>query len=472
MDEQALTELRRKLHDIDSEIVRLLAHRLKLVRKVGLLKNRLRAEVIDPTAEKLTIDNFVASAEEAGIDEAYARRMASLVIEGSVKAQISARRRLVPRDSMLKQLSEMMLEAEKKGRKLVRLDIGEPRFITPPAVVRGAKRSLEETPTFLYGSSAGLAELTDAIATRLNRKYGTRLSRSNVLVFPGGRFAIFAAILTNVSSLERILLCQPVWPAYESCAAMVGARALKISTNLEDGWDIDITALEERLKLRPKILIINSPNNPTGKVISAKRFREIMELAQQYHTTVLSDEVYASYCSAPSPSVLEYPHNEAIYVNSFSKEFSMTGWRIAYAVAHQRKIATMRAAVRTTLTNVPEFVQRAALAALKDTSGDAVRARHEIGKRVLAACEELRKADVEFHVPDGGFYIFPRVKVRNIDSEKFAKYLFEKYAVGVMPGTAFGDYRDFLRLAITESETAVKIGIRRIMKAIGEWRGK
>lgn len=469
MSERNLTELRDQLRSIDSELIRILARRFRLVRRIGLVKDRLRMGVIDPAAEKSVIENFVASAVEAGIDQGYARRVAGLVIEGSVHVQTSSRRRAVSKDSLLKQFSEMMLRAEKKGRKLIRLDIGEPRFRTPTAVVAEAKRRLNKTSTMMYGSSAGITELTDAIASRLNDRYGTRIDRSNVLIFPGARFAIFAAMRSAVSSFERVLLCQPVWPAYESCAALVGTRVLSVSTDLEDRWEIDPTALEEQLKLRPKMLIINSPNNPTGKVWSAKRFQEVLELASKYRTVVLSDEVYASYCSTRVPSVLDCPDVDAIYINSFSKEFGMTGWRVGYAVADDQRIGKMRAIVETALTSVPELVQRAAVAALKDPSREADRARREICRRVGIACEELRKGDLEFYPPDGGFYIFPRIKKRKMDSEKFAKHLFKKHAVGVLPGNVFGEYKDFLRLAITESEATVKAGIRRIVKAIDEW---
>ncbi len=469
MKNQDLAKLRRELRTVDSKLVAILAHRDRLVSKIGELKKRLNLEVIDPAVEKVAIDNFISSADRAGIDKTYARGLVSLVIERSVDAQTRRRRRVTGRDSMLKQLSEMMLKAERKGRSLIRLDIGEPRFRTPRAVVREAKRYLDHTPMMLYGSSAGLPALVDAITERLNRQNGTKLGRSNILIFPGGRFAIFASIFTSLSSLDRVVLCRPAWPAYESCVAFAGGRTLAVPARLEDHWDIDLTALEEKLRLGPKMIVLNNPNNPTGKVLSKNMFGEIMELARKYRTVVLSDEVYATYSSAPVPSVLEYPDTQSIYVNSFSKEFSMTGWRVAYAVADEERIARMRKIVETSLTNVPEVIQRAALAALKDTSVDAVTGRNRIRKRLEMACEELRRGDFEFHHPDGGFYVFPRMLRKGVDSEKFSRYLFEKYAVGVLPGTIFGEYPGFLRLAITEPEAAVKTGIRRIVKAMDEW---
>jgi len=469
MKGQDLAKLRRELRSVDSKLVAILAHRDRLATKIGELKKRLNLGAIDPAVEKVAIDNFVASAAEAGIDKTYARRLISLVIERSVEVQTRRRRGVTGRDSMLKQLSEMMLKAERKGRRLIRLDIGEPRFRTSRAVVREAKRYLDRTPMMLYGSSAGLPALLDAIAERLNRQHGTKFGRSNILIFPGGRFAIFASILTTLSSLDRVALCQPAWPAYESCVAFAGGRTLAVPTRLEDHWDIDLTALEEKLRLGPKMIVLNNPNNPTGKVLSENMFEEIMELARKYRTVVLSDEVYATYSSVPVPSVLEYPDTQSIYVNSFSKEFSMTGWRVAYAVADEERIARMRKIVETSLTNVPEVIQRAALAALKDTSADAVTGRNRIRKRLSMACGELRRGGFEFHPPEGGFYVFPRMRRKGIDAEKFAKCLFDKYAVGVLPGTVFGEYPDFLRLAITEPEAAVRTGIRRIVKAMNEW---
>jgi aspartate/methionine/tyrosine aminotransferase/chorismate mutase len=465
---QDLAGLRSRLRSVDSELIGVLARRKRLVSRIGLLKRNLNMGVIDALAKKSAMENFVASAAKAGLEQGYARRIGELVIEASVDAQMRARRRARSNDASLKQFSEIIRRAEKRGRKLIRFDIGEPRFRTPRAVIREAKRWLTRSPTMLYGSSSGLPELTDAIAARLNKQYGTRLRRSNILITPGARFGIFAAMRTSASSLERILVCQPAWPAYESCISLVGARILSVSTSLEDEWDIDVAALEEALKLRPKMLVLNNPSNPTGKVLSRGRFQEVMELAKKYRATVLSDEVYASYCDAPAPSVLEYPDNEAIYINSFSKEFSMTGWRVAYAVADEKKITRMRRIVETTLTNVPELLQRAALAALNDPSREPTARVRKIRRRLRIACEQLRKGELEFFPPDGGFYIFPRTR-RGINSEKFAEHLFAKYAVGVLPGTIFGGYRSFLRLAITESEEAVRTGIRRIVKAIDEW---
>ena len=472
MNDQDLAKLRSELRSVDSELVGAIARRMRLVRRIGTAKRTLKMGVIDTLAEKSVVENFVASAAKAGVEEGYARQVAELVIEGSVETQLLSRPPTASSDALLKQCSETIIRAQKQGRKLIRLDIGEPRFRTPSAAVREAKRCLSRHPIMLYGSSYGLTELTDAIAARLNDQYGTRLRRQNVLIVPGARFGIFAAIRAGVSSLERVVLCQPAWPAYESCISLVGARTRSVSAKLEEGWEINLTSLEEELKLRPKMLVLNNPSNPTGKVLSQRRFREVMELARKYHTTVLSDEVYASYCSEPAPSVLEYPDSEAIYINSFSKEFSMTGWRIAYAVADEQRISKMRSIVQTTLTNVPEFVQRAALAALKDASGEAPRARSKIAKRVVTACGELRKAGFEFCSPDAGFYVFPRIKRANIDSGKFAEHLLAKHGVCVLPGSIFGGYRDFLRLAITESETAVKTGIRRIVKAMNEWSRK
>lgn len=469
MNENELQKLRGELRSIDSVLVDTLAQRMRLVSKIGLLKQELNMPVIDTAAEKSTIDNITTRATEVGLEEPYARRLAELIIGGSVDVQTRSRPPTASSDSILKQLFETVQNMEKEGRELVRLDIGEPRFNTPAAALREAQRCLGESPQIFYGSSAGLPELADAIAARLNDQYKADLRRSNVLIVPGGRFGIFAAIQTTVSSFERVVICQPAWPAYESFATMLGARVCPVSTGLENRWDVDLASLEEALKLRPKLLILNSPNNPTGKVLSAKMFRELTELAAQYSTTVLSDEVYASYCSSRVPSVLEHADCESIHINSFSKEFGMTGWRVAYVVADEQKIMKMRSLLQRTITNVPEFVQRAAFAALTDQSGEAQSSRQEIARRVEMACELLKKAGLEFCAPDGGFYVFPRIAPESVDAGKFAEHLLHNHGVSVVPGTIFGRYSNFMRLSITETEPAVRTGIERIVKAMHEW---
>jgi aspartate aminotransferase len=468
MSESDLEELRKQLRSVDSELVSILARRSSLVTNIGLLKQKLKMGVIDTLAEKSAMENFTSSATNAGLNQSYARRVAELVIEGAADLQKQSRPPTATSDSQLKQFSESILMAEKEGRKLIRLDVGEPRFKTPRAAIREAMRWLTEHPTVLYGSSHGLTELTDAIAERLNKQYGTQLRRSNVLIVPGGRFGFFAAMRTGVASLERVVVCQPAWPAYEAIAGLVGARTRSIPTSFEEGWEIDMAMLEEELKMGAKMLVLNNPCNPTGKALSRGRFEEILRLASKYGTTVLSDEVYSSYCDEPAPCVLQYPDNEAVYLNSFSKEFSMTGWRIAYVVSDEKRIAKIRSLIQTTLTNVPEFIQRAALAALNDKSREAARARHSITKRASMACAELRKAGIEFYPPDAGFYVFPRIRGASADADKFVQYLLSKHGVGVMPGSVFGGYRDFLRLAVTESRTTVQTGIKRIVKAMNE----
>ena len=469
MKDENLSRLRVRLRSVDSELIAVLARRNRLVSKIGRVKRRLKMEVIEPITEKSAMENFVGSAKKVGLDEGYARRIGELVIEASVDAQKRHSPSAASSDATLKQFAETMRAAEKLGRRLIRFDIGEPRFRTPSVVVNESKRWLNRSPTMLYGSSAGLTELTETIAAKLNVQYGTRLRRSNVLIVPGARFGIFAAIRATVSNLDRVVVCRPAWPAYASCTSLVGGRLLPVETKLEDKWEIDFGALEDALKLKPKMLILNNPNNPTGKVLSADRFEEAIELAGKYGTTVLSDEVYATYCTTTPPSILDYSDSKAIYINSLSKEFSMTGWRVAYTVADEQTIAKMRNLVEITLTNVPELVQRAALAALKDPSSEASSARRRIARCLRTACHELRRGDLEFHTPEGGFYVFPRMKRKRIDSVKFAQHLLEKYSVGVMPGSVFGEYKDFLRLAVTESEDAVRTGIRRIVKAMNKW---
>ena len=216
-------------------------------------------------------------------------------------------------------------------------------------------------------------------------------------------------------------------------------------------------------------MVLNSPSNPTGKIIGHQKFTEIIELTKKYNTTIISDEVYTKYAKAKAPSILEAPTENFVYINSFSKQFGLTGWRIAYLATTKEKAAKIRRVVQTLVTCVPEFTQRAALVAIKNGQREAQRNINAIMKKVDLTCHELKKIDVSFHKPDGTFYVFPKVNKPNFDSVKFAKQLLERYSVSISPGQAFGDYPSFFRLAVSLPAAQIPSAIKSIGKAIDSW---
>jgi aspartate aminotransferase len=374
------------------------------------------------------------------------------------------------KDQLLKQILELTLRLTSKGERVTRFEVGEPNFPASPQVIKGLTDTFREKKIVGYGSASGIPELRKALADELSEEHNTRIDPDQILITPGGRFAIFATLASFVSETERVVIPEPSWPAYEECVDFIKGRAIPVNTRLEDGWEIDLGKLESELRQGVRVLVLNTPNNPTGKVIGEKKFDEIIELTQKYHTTVLSDEVYDKYVRTRAPSILESGAENAVYVNSFSKQFSLTGWRIAYLVTTKEKAMRIRRVVQTVVTCVPEFIQRAALVAIKKGRREAQRNIDAILKKVDLTCKELSKIDVSFYRPEGTFYVFPRANKPNFDSVRFAKQLLEQHRVSISPGQAFGDYPAFFRLAVSLPSAQIPGAIKAIGKAIDSWR--
>ena len=423
---------------------------------------------IDADAEQITMDNLVNSATRLGIDISFARQLGELLIEQTIQVQENNKPRQ-SKDQLLKQIFELTQKLGAEGKKITRFEIGEPNFAPPESVIKGLTSSLRKNRIIGYGPAAGLPELRKALALEISEEHETTIDPDQILITPGGRFAIFATIMSFVSALDRIIIPQPAWPAYEECVGLTKGRVIPLTTTLERNWELDMSALEAEMRKGTRMLVLNSPNNPTGKVVNKKRFHEIVELARKYDTFVLSDEVYEKYVRSKAPSILEEDYANSVYINSFSKRFSLTGWRIAYLVTTKEHAKRIRRIIQTAVTCVPEFIQKAALIALKEGKSDARRNINSILKKVDLTCRELDKIDVDFYKPEGAFYVFPRAKKKNFDSAKFANDLLKERQVSISPGQSFGDYPAFFRLAVSLPERQIPNAIKLIGKAVESW---
>jgi aspartate aminotransferase len=373
------------------------------------------------------------------------------------------------KDQLLKEIIELALRLTSQGKKITRFEIGEPNFPASPRVIKGLTDTFGKDRVVGYGPAAGLPELRRALAGELSADHDTKIDPDQILITPGGRFAIFATITSFVSGSERVLIPQPAWPAYEECVDFIKGRVIPFNTRLGDRWEIDLGRLETELRKGVRLMILNCPNNPTGKVMDEKKFGQIIDLAQRHETMVLSDEVYDKYVHVKAPSILESDGQNFVYINSFSKRFSLTGWRIAYLVTTKEKAMRIRRVIQTLVTCVPEFIQRAALVAIKSGRGEAQRNINAIMKKVELTCRELSRIDVSFYKPEGTFYVFPKANKPNFDSARFAKQLLEQYHVSISPGQVFGNYPAFFRLAVSLPATQIPGAIRAIGKAIDSW---
>jgi aspartate aminotransferase len=463
-----LEECRAQIREKDKQLLSLIKERLVLGEQVAHIKERKGLPTIDADAEQATMSNLANFAGDLEINKSFARRLGELLIEETVSVQERARTS-TSKDQLLKGIFELTQKLVAQGEGITRLEIGEPNFPPSQQVIRGLSDSFRKKKVIGYGPAAGLLELRNALAEELSGQHRTKIDPDQILIVPGGRFGIFATITSFLSPLERAIIPQPAWPAYEECVLFARGRVIALNSTLDNGWEIDIEHLELELRKGARLLVLNSPNNPTGKIIGRKKFEEIVDMARKYQTLILSDEVYDRYAQASPPSVLETEYDNVVYINSFSKQFSLTGWRIAYLVTTKEKARQIRRVVQTAVTCVPEFIQRAALVAVKKGRHQAERNIGAIMKKVDLTCRELDKIDVSFYKPEGAFYVFPKANKPNFDSVSFAKQLLDQHKVSISPGQSFGDYPSFFRLAVSLPERQIPSAIRAIGRAIDSW---
>jgi len=463
-----LERYRKEIAEIDSQILRLVKARSQRVERIGEIKRRRNLPAANLRVEVEVIDRSLKLAREIGLDEALATRLINVLIAEAIKIQGGVPK---SRAAFLYDVIEKAKELEARGEKVIRLEVGEPDLSSPIELKDALRDALYGSSFVGYASSRGLKELREAIADDLNQTYGVDIDGEQVLITHGGKFAIFSAILSMISPGDHAVIPEPTWPVYGNCVHLANGRADMVHTRFGDSWDIDIGEVEEAFGVKPKLFILCSPNNPTGKVFSEKLLRELVQLAEREGTYLLADEVYCAYSAAPFKSVLQVADSNFIYVNSFSKRYGMTGWRIGYAVSDVKTINRMQSLLQISVTCVPEFIQRAALKALRMSQDPFNSFADDMRRRIEAACRELDRLPLSYIRPNGGMYVFPKAEIENFNSYDFAHRLLEEEKVAVSPGEAFGDYPEHFRISLGTSMADIQSGIRRIGKEIERWRG-
>jgi aspartate aminotransferase len=303
-----------------------------------------------------------------------------------------------------------------------------------------------------YGSPKGITELR----TELAIKYVTP-NKENIMICPGARFAVYLAITTLLNPGDEIIVIEPAWPAYKDCALNAGIKVRTIKTTLETKWEPSIEQINNAINENTKMIVINYPNNPTGKIFDDLNM--IKDVAQKHDLYVLSDEIYEEYDRRPDleheyTSFWELNYEKTIITQSFSKSHAMTGYRIGYVIAEKSIIEKMSKLQALSLTNVSEPIQYTALEALKaDTSEN----KDMIKSRVEDLVKIAKDIGLEFIEPDGAMYLFARTKYKNFDATKFSEKLLE-HGVAIAPGEGFGDYKEFFRITAID-KTRLEAGM-------------
>ncbi|MBP1912805.1 pyridoxal phosphate-dependent aminotransferase [Thermococcus stetteri] len=306
-----------------------------------------------------------------------------------------------------------------------RLDAGQPDIPVREDIIEETIESLRRGETG-YTSTEGMAELRERIAEIEG------VSADEVIVGPGAKILIAA----EIAAAKRVAVISPHWNAYSLISRQFGKEVNVIKTSLEDGWTPRVEEIDAEL------LILNYPNNPTGRVLAESELRSILEAAEERGIKVLSDEVYAELSFKQFTPAREL-YDNVVTVKSFSKLYSMTGFRLGYAISERDEIRRIQRFIESTVTCVPPFIQRAGLKALELREELSKEVREVYRRRVRMALKILRGLD--FLEPEGGFYIFLRVPM---DSVIFAERLLSR-GVAVFPGVAFGDYPNFIRISLS-----------------------
>ena len=441
-----IRELRYRMEYVTMSMVRLLKQRTDISREIGEMKRRAGLPVADETREVALRQQIMEDAIDEGIPQDMAARFLNHLLNESVIVQSQDR----PSHLAIFARAKAM---EKEGRRVVHMEVGQPDF-GPPEVAGEALLEGFRAGHVKYGLPAGDAELRGALAGDVGRRYGIQSSADNIMVTPGARFGVFAAITTLLDPGDEIIIMEPAWPAYKEAAIYRGAKPHIIHTTLENGWEPAVESIEWSMTPQTRMLVLSYPSNPTGKVLPPKLLDEIMNLAIKHGTYVLSDEIYRDYTMrGRHRSVLEYSYDKCVVTQSFSKSHSMAGMRIGYAVSSADIIQKMTAASALCLTGVAGVIQ---YAALKSLDYDTTQNTKTIRKRLDVIEEGARKAGMEFLPPDGGMYVFGRVP--GIDGMEVVERCLEE-GLALAPGMGFGHYPEFLRISAGtgEAETGMNI---------------
>jgi aspartate aminotransferase len=272
------------------------------------------------------------------------------------------------------------------------------------------------------------------------------------MICPGARFAVYLAITTLLNPGDEIIVIEPAWPAYKDCALNAGIKVRTIKTTLETKWEPSVEQINNAINENTKMIVLNYPNNPTGKILPEKLLDDIIQTAKEHDLYVLSDEIYYDYLRIQGDvwhtDVEEADYEKSIIIDSFSKSHAMTGFRIGYVVAEPSIIEKMSKLQALSLTNVSEPIQYVALQALKFNTYENTEI---INSRLEALVKIAKDIGLEFIEPDGAMYLFAKTKYKNFDATEFSEKLLE-HGVAIAPGEGFGDYKEFFRItAIDET---------------------
>jgi len=449
-----IEEHRKKIEEVTLEMIKLLKTRTDIAKQIGDAKANLGMTVTDEEREDALRTQVTKLCKEIDLDQSTALKFLNLLLNESVKVQSDGKQTHLSVFLKAKALEE-------EGKKIIHLEVGEPDF-KPPEEVKTALAEVYDKGYGKYGPAKGITELRN----ELTKVVGTIFADiENIMICPGARFGVYLAITTLLNPGDEIIVIEPAWPAYKDCALNAGIKVRTIKTTLETKWEPSVEQINNAINENTKMIVLNYPNNPTGKILSKELLANIFQTAKEHDLYVLSDEIYEDYYMSGkkeleiiSSDTLTGKYEKSIRTKSFSKSHAMTGFRIGWVVAEPSIIDKMSKLQALSLTNVSEPIQYVALQALKayDT-GTIGENRKIIKSRLDALVKTAKDIGLEFIEPDGAMYLFAKTKYKNFDATKFSEKLLE-HGVAIAPGEGFGDYKEFFRITAID-ETKLKEGM-------------
>lgn len=355
---------------------------------------------------------------------------------------------------------------ERQGKSIIHLEIGEPDFDTPANVIGAGVNALHEGWTH-YGPAAGLPELRQTIADYVSRTRGVKVTPDEVVVVPGGKPIIFFTILALIDEGDEVIYPNPGFPIYESMIHYVGGRAVPIQLHERHDFSLDVKELAPLITERTKLVILNSPHNPTGGIMQRKEVEEVARLIGDRNILVLSDEIYSRLLfEGEHYSIMSVPgmQERTILLDGFSKTYAMTGWRLGYGVMRPDLAAHMTRLMTNSNSCTASFTQMAGIEALRGDQASVDHMCEEFKQRrdvVVAGLNKIK--GFSCRMPKGAFYVFPNITKTGWKSKPLADALLEQAGVAALSGTAFGEFGEgYLRFSVANSMENLQQALDRV----------
>ncbi|MHA2211486.1 MAG: aminotransferase class I/II-fold pyridoxal phosphate-dependent enzyme [Candidatus Thorarchaeota archaeon] len=424
-----LDVLRSEITKITLEIVGLVGRRNALAEQVGAEKKRLGSSIVSRDVERRLRAKVITQCEEKGVDSEFGLRLLNQLITESIRMQQEGTESLPAIDAHY--IFEKAKEMERSGKEIIHLEVGEPDF-GPPDAVKTAMAEAVSLGYTHYTQSIGIPELRNKIANATSGKHQRKISPDEVVVTVSGRYALHLSMASTLQPGDEVIIIDPSFPAYARGVKAVGGRPVHVSAKMEDNWNLELSLIEDHINESTRMVVLNSPCNPTGKVLDGK----------------VSDA-------------------NQITVKSFSKPYGMTGFRLGYAISDSDTIKKMAKIQHLQVTCAPEFIQHAGIAAL-DCEDELSHYASIMESRLKTASRLLKPLPVSFHDPDGGFYIFLRMAEDTLSGFDFADRLLSEKGVCVQPGILYGrGFSSYFRISVCTPEENLVEAIARIEEVLG-----